>query len=83
MAIRIAAEFNMDVNVAVMNGGEDYELLFTVPQTAFEKVKNHPDISIIGHMTDASEGCMLISRSNQAHEIQAQGWQHFGKAPSA
>ncbi len=82
-AIRIAAEFNIDVNVAVMNGGEDYELLFTVPQTAFDKLKNHPDISIIGHMTDASEGCMLISRGSQAFEIQAQGWQHFGKAPSA
>lgn len=81
LAIRTASEFQLDPYVAAYNGGEDYELLFTLPQTAFEKIKSHPDISIIGHITDASEGCMRITGGRQALEITAQGWQHFGKAP--
>ncbi len=81
IALRTAAEFNMDPNVAILNGGEDYELLFTIPQEDFAKVKGHPDITVIGHMTEENEGRMLISRSGQAHELTAQGWQHFGAAP--
>ncbi|MND44013.1 Thiamine-monophosphate kinase [compost metagenome] len=75
-----AREFNLDPTVCALNGGEDYELLFTVPQSAYEKIKNQPDISIIGHIVDESEGHYLISKSNNAHEIKAQGWNAFKSA---
>ncbi|MOA23048.1 Thiamine-monophosphate kinase [compost metagenome] len=76
-----AREFNLDPTVCALNGGEDYELLFTIPQSAYEKIKNQPDISIIGHITDESEGHYLISKSNNAHEIKAQGWNAFKPHP--
>jgi thiamine-monophosphate kinase len=79
MAIKLASEFNFDINVAVLNGGEDYELLFTVTQDDYAKIKGHPDITVIGHMTDETEGRMLVTRGLQAHELQAQGWNHFKK----
>jgi thiamine-monophosphate kinase len=74
MTYETAREFNLDPTVCALSGGEDYELLFTVPQSAFEKIKNNPDISIIGHITEKSAGMNLISRSNNSHELKAQGW---------
>ncbi|HLW51088.1 MAG TPA: hypothetical protein VKZ78_08945, partial [Sphingobacteriaceae bacterium] len=53
---------------------EDYELLFTVKQEEYDKLKNSMEISIIGHITDVSDGCDLISKSGVAHPITAQGW---------
>ena len=74
MTYDTAREFGIDPTVCALNGGEDYELLFTIKQSDFEKIKNNPDISIIGHMTEASAGCNLISKSEKFHPIKAQGW---------
>jgi thiamine-monophosphate kinase len=74
MTYDTAREFNMDPTTCALSGGEDYELLFTVPQSAYEKIRNSPDISIIGHITEKSAGMNLISRSNISHELKAQGW---------
>ena len=72
-----ARELNLDPTICMLNGGEDYELLFTVAQSDFEKVKNHPDISVVGHMTDKNSGCNLIGKSGNQHELKAQGWDSF------
>ncbi len=69
-----AREFNLDPTTCALNGGEDYELLFTVPMTDFEKLKDNMDISIIGHITEASAGNNLITRSGTVHPLTAQGW---------
>ena len=74
MTYDTAREFGIDPTVCALNGGEDYELLFTIKQSDFEKIKNNPDISIIGHMTEALAGCNLISKSEKVHPIKAQGW---------
>jgi thiamine-monophosphate kinase len=72
---KMAAELNINPLVAALNGGEDYELLFTLPVTDHDKIRNHPDISVIGHITDKSEGVNLISAGiGQAIPLQAQGW---------
>lgn len=74
MTYDTAREFNLDPTTCALSGGEDYELLFTVPQTAYEKIRNSPDISIIGHITEKSAGMNIISRSNNSHPLKAQGW---------
>ena len=75
--IRVAADFGLDPLTCALNGGEDYELLFTITQTDYEKIKGSPHFSIIGHMTEESTGCRLITKSNEAFNLQAQGWQAF------
>lgn len=75
--LETAMEFNLDPITCILNGGEDYELLFTVPLADFEKVKNHPEISIIGKITDRSEGINLANKHGQSFPLQAQGWKHF------
>jgi thiamine-monophosphate kinase len=74
-----AIEFNVNPNTAALNGGEDYELLFTVKQADYEKVGANPNITIIGHITHAQDGCYLIDKSGAAVELKAQGWQHFSQ----
>lgn len=74
MTYDTARDFGIDPTVCALNGGEDYELLFTIAQSDYEKIKNNPDISIIGHITEASAGCNLISKSEKVHPIKAQGW---------
>lgn len=74
-----ARSFNMDPTTYAMNGGEDYELLFTVNLEDYEKIKNIPEISIIGHMTEKNAGINLISKSGSQVEIKAQGWDHLKK----
>ncbi len=71
---RMADEFEMEPLVAALNGGEDYELLFTVPVSEFDKLKTQPGISIIGHITDQKEGFHLITPNNDQIELKAQGW---------
>ncbi len=72
---KMAAELNINPLVAALNGGEDYELLFTLPVTDHEKILNHPDISVIGHITDKSEGINLITAgAGQSIPLTAQGW---------
>ena len=67
-------DFNIDPTTCAMNGGEDYELLFTAPITDFDKLKNIPEISIIGHITDQNSGLQLITKNGVTSTISAQGW---------
>jgi len=71
---KMAEELNMNPLVAALNGGEDYELLFTIPLSDHEKIKNDPDFTIIGHMTETAEGVNLITGAGSAIPLQAQGW---------
>jgi len=72
--LQLASEFNLDATMCALNGGEDFELLFTVPQSEFEKIKNNMDISIIGHATEQPNVCNLITPSGNVFDIKAQGW---------
>ena len=72
--ISTAEEFNMDATMIALSGGEDYELLFTIPIGDFEKIKGNPHFSVIGHITEASQGMNLVTRGNQEMALQAQGW---------
>ncbi len=74
VTINVAAEFQIDPNTAVMNGGEDYELLFTVKADDYEKIKDISGISVIGHMTEAAAGMNLVTPDGKSITIQAQGW---------
>ncbi|WP_346858666.1 thiamine-phosphate kinase [uncultured Draconibacterium sp.] len=73
---QMAEEFSINPIVAALNGGEDYELLFTISLDDYEKVKNDPDFTIIGHMTEAAEGINLITNAGSAIPLEAQGWNH-------
>ena len=70
----MAEELNMNVSTCALNGGEDYELLFTVPIADHEKVSEIEGIRLIGHITKPELGCALISRDGQEFELKAQGW---------
>lgn len=67
-------ELNINPLVAALNGGEDYELLFTLPIANHDKIRNHPDITVIGHIVDASEGTTLVTTGGSEIELTAQGW---------
>lgn len=69
-----AEEFNMNVYTAALNGGEDYELLFTVPLTDHERVEQLDDIKVIGHITRPELGAKLITRDGNEFDLKAQGW---------
>ncbi len=79
MTYETAREFGLDPTVCALSGGEDYELLFTIKQADFEKIRYNADISIIGHITETSAGCNLVSKSGNVHELKAQGWNAFLK----
>ena len=70
----MAEELNMNVSTCALNGGEDYELLFTVPLTAHEKVSAIKGVKVIGYITKPELRCCLITRDNQEIELKAQGW---------
>ena len=70
----MAEEFNMNVTTCAMNGGEDYELLFTVPIGDYEKVNRLEGVKVIGHITQEQLGTKLITRDDQEFDIRAQGW---------
>jgi thiamine-monophosphate kinase len=74
-----AYKLTMDPTACALSGGEDYELLFTVPQAEYEKVKLNPAVSIIGYMTDDAEGKHIITRGGNKHPLVAQGWNHGKK----
>lgn len=72
--ISACEEFDIDSTMVALSGGEDYELLFTVPIADFDKIKGNPHLSIIGHITEKSAGMNLVTRANQELELKAQGW---------
>jgi len=73
----LAIEFKIIPSVAALSGGEDYELLFTIDQKDYEKIRDAANITIIGHMTDASEGKAMVTSDNKHIELTAQGWDGF------
>ncbi|WP_332019058.1 thiamine-phosphate kinase [Kaistella sp.] len=78
LTISTAEELNLNPAMCAMNGGEDYELLFTVAPEDFEKIRNHPDFSIIGHAVELDQGNYLVARgSNELIALNAQGWDAF------
>ena len=70
----MAEEMNMNLTTCALNGGEDYELLFTVPITDHEKIEDMEGVKLIGHITKQELGCALVTRDNQEFELKAQGW---------
>lgn len=77
--ISTCEEFDIDSTMVALSGGEDYELLFTVSQEDFLKIKGNPHLTIIGHITEKNEGMNLITRANQFVPLTAQGWNSFDK----
>ena len=78
-ARRAAFKFGLDPTVCALNGGEDYELIFTIKQEDYDKITLNEEISVIGYMAELEEGCKLISRGGNLFDITAQGWNAFGK----
>ena len=72
--ISTCEEFNMDSTTVALNGGEDYELLMTISQEDFPKIKANPNLTVIGYMTDSSTGMNLVTRGETKIPITAQGW---------
>jgi thiamine-monophosphate kinase len=79
-AMNLATEFNMNPIMCALNGGEDYELLFTVTQDHYDKLKKDPDFTIIGFVTDISEGNNFIANDGSSHPLTAQGWDAMKKS---
>lgn len=82
MVISTCEEFKLDSSLVAMSGGEDYELLFTIAQEDFPKIKGNPHLTVVGHMTAAEEGAHMISRNDVKIPITAQGWNSFDKSGS-
>lgn len=76
----MAIKFKLDPATCALNGGEDYELLFTIDPKDIEKVKYLPDIYIMGEMVEPSEGIKLHTTGGNIHDLKAQGWEHFSPA---
>lgn len=72
--ISVCEEFNLDATTIALSGGEDYELLFTVNMNDFDKIKGNPNLTVIGHITQESEGVNLVTRANTLIPIKARGW---------
>ena len=73
-AISAADELNLSAATCALNGGEDYELLFTIKQSDYDKLKDDPDFTVIGHITDKSTGANFVAKDGTVHELVAQGW---------
>jgi thiamine-monophosphate kinase len=74
---KAAFKFEIDPTACALSGGEDYELLFTIPQTDYDKLVLNEEISVVGYMTDAAEGSHIITKGGGKHPITAQGWNHL------
>ncbi|MEK6452162.1 MULTISPECIES: thiamine-phosphate kinase [Myroides] len=72
--INTCEEFNIDATTMAINGGEDYELLFTMKMEDYDKIKGNPNLTVVGHMTEEKEGVHLITRANTKIPLKAQGW---------
>jgi len=77
IAFETAVEFNLDPLTCALNGGEDYELLFTISKDDQEKIKNHPDIHFIGYVHDRKDQNVLVTKEGSLIPLKAQGWDHF------
>ncbi|CAM3466674.1 Thiamine-monophosphate kinase [Flavobacterium longum] len=77
--INVCEEFNIDATTVAINGGEDYELLFAIALSDFDKIKGNPNLTVIGHMTKESEGLHLITRANMKIPLKARGWNALGE----
>jgi thiamine-monophosphate kinase len=73
----MAFEFSIDPTLCALSGGEDYELLFTIPQEEYEKLVLNEQVSVIGYIADAAEGANLLTRQGNKHRLTAQGWNAF------
>ncbi len=78
-ARQAAFKFGLDPTVCALNGGEDYELIFTLKQEDYDKITLNEEIAVIGYITDIEEGCKIITKGGNTHNITAQGWNAFGK----
>jgi thiamine-monophosphate kinase len=76
--MNVCEEFNLDATTVAINGGEDYELLFTIKMEDFDKIKGNPNFTIVGHMTQESEGIHLVTRANTRIPLKARGWNALG-----
>ena len=74
---KTSMDFNINPTISALNGGEDYELLFTINQKDYEKIKNDPKITVIGHITKKDQGINLVGKGNTLTPLKAQGWNHF------
>lgn len=74
---KAAFKFEIDPTACALSGGEDYELLFTLPQADYEKLVLNEEISVIGYMTEPEEGATIITKGGNKHKLTAQGWQAF------
>ena len=72
-----AYKLQLDPTACALSGGEDYELLFTIAQEDYDKVKNNPLYSVIGYITPPEEGKHIITRAGNKHALVAQGWNHM------
>ena len=72
--ISVCEEFKLDSTTIALSGGEDYELLFTISQSDYDKIKGNPNLTVIGHMTDEADGMHLVTRENQFIKLIARGW---------
>ncbi len=72
--ISVCEEFEIDSTMIALSGGEDYELLFTISQDDYDKIKGNPHLTVIGHMTEENEGMHLVTRANQKLPLIARGW---------
>ena len=79
----MAEELNMNVTTCALNGGEDYELLFTVPIGDHAKIQEIDDVRLIGHITHESLGQVLVTRDDQEFELKAQGWNPLSSESNA
>ncbi|WP_423820086.1 thiamine-phosphate kinase [Salinimicrobium sp. TIG7-5_MAKvit] len=77
--ISVCEEFQLDSTTIALSGGEDYELLFTIDQNDYDKIKGNPNFTVIGHMTQQSEGMHLVTRANQKIALIARGWNAMNK----
>jgi thiamine-monophosphate kinase len=77
--ISTCEEFNIDSTTIALNGGEDYELLMTISQDDFPKIKANPNLTVIGYMTEESRGMHLVTRAETKIPIIAKGWKNFNK----
>ncbi len=78
LVISTCEEFNLDSTLVALSGGEDYELLFTIAQEDYDKIKGNPNLTVIGHMTEEGVGAQLIGRGGNSIPLTAQGWNAFG-----